>query len=234
MKRIGSVFHTKMATQMTHEDAVKSQVVERYLLEELAPEEREQFEEHYFDCPECAAEVRAGAIFACNARAVFAAQTGTAAASRPAAPARVRGWLGWRRPVFAFAFSLLLVVNIALVLRVTTQKEAPQPYPAFFLRGTVRGDEQVLRASPSARFIGLSLDVPPDRSFPGYRCTLEDAAGRPKLSVDVPAASEPGAPLNLLFPAPGLPPGSYTLTLDGVRDGSSSRLGRYSFVLQFH
>jgi anti-sigma factor RsiW len=35
---------------MKHEEAVQQLAIERYLLDELTPELREQFEEHLFDC----------------------------------------------------------------------------------------------------------------------------------------------------------------------------------------
>ena len=47
-----------------------TQAVERYLLNELKPEEREQFEEHYFGCVDCADAVRTGTQLAVNGREV--------------------------------------------------------------------------------------------------------------------------------------------------------------------
>jgi hypothetical protein len=44
---------------MTHEQALSTLASERYLLEEMSEEERASFEEHYFDCAECADDVRA-------------------------------------------------------------------------------------------------------------------------------------------------------------------------------
>ncbi len=43
---------------------------ERYLLEEMTEAESEAFEEHYFNCAECAAEVVAGATFIIGVRAI--------------------------------------------------------------------------------------------------------------------------------------------------------------------
>ena len=54
---------------MDHTDAVQQMTAERYLLEELTPEERNRFEEHAFDCPECALDLRAGAAFVDEAKA---------------------------------------------------------------------------------------------------------------------------------------------------------------------
>ena len=42
---------------MNHAEAVETQVVERYLLGELNDSETEEFEQHYFACADCAAEV---------------------------------------------------------------------------------------------------------------------------------------------------------------------------------
>src|SRR5262245_59256315 len=44
---------------MTHEEAAASGLVEKYTLGELAGELREEFEEHFFICTDCAADVRA-------------------------------------------------------------------------------------------------------------------------------------------------------------------------------
>ena len=35
---------------MNHVEAVKTLAIERYLLEEMTPEERDAFEEHFFSC----------------------------------------------------------------------------------------------------------------------------------------------------------------------------------------
>ena len=45
---------------MSHDNAVATMAAERYLLDELTEAERDVFEEHYFTCPECAEDVRAG------------------------------------------------------------------------------------------------------------------------------------------------------------------------------
>jgi hypothetical protein len=48
---------------MDHRDAIERGVVEKYLLNELSSPERDEFEEHYFDCRECAEDLRATAAF---------------------------------------------------------------------------------------------------------------------------------------------------------------------------
>ena len=48
---------------MNHDQAIREQAVERYLLGELAEDARARFEEHFFDCAICAADLKTGAIF---------------------------------------------------------------------------------------------------------------------------------------------------------------------------
>ena len=45
---------------MTHADAIRTLAAERYLLDEMSEIERFAFEEHFFDCLECADDVRSG------------------------------------------------------------------------------------------------------------------------------------------------------------------------------
>ena len=54
---------------MNHSEAVQMMATERYLLGELSPELREAFEEHYFDCQECALDLRTEAAFVDAAKA---------------------------------------------------------------------------------------------------------------------------------------------------------------------
>ncbi len=62
-----------------HQRAVSLHAVESYLLDELPSPLREEFEEHYFDCPECEA-LRAGLILQQNGRALLRAEPHLAAA----------------------------------------------------------------------------------------------------------------------------------------------------------
>lgn len=48
---------------MGHDEAIQMLAAERYLLDELDHKLREEFEEHLFDCRECALDLRAGVIF---------------------------------------------------------------------------------------------------------------------------------------------------------------------------
>ena len=54
---------------MTHADALRTLAAERYLLDEMSEIEKFAFEDHFFDCAECADDVRAGSAMRAGAKA---------------------------------------------------------------------------------------------------------------------------------------------------------------------
>src|SRR5260370_8190611 len=88
---------------MNHSEALQLQAAEKYVLGELSPEVREEYEEHYFECEECASDVKAAAVFGDSARELFHEQQKERV--------QVGGWFGWLRPaVAAPALAALLLV----------------------------------------------------------------------------------------------------------------------------
>ena len=73
---------------MDHNEALRQQAAEKYVLGELPPTLRDEFEEHFFECQECALDVTAAAGFVDNARAVwrFALDSFRNGGSSPFAP----------------------------------------------------------------------------------------------------------------------------------------------------
>src|SRR5258705_11672446 len=64
--------------------AIRFQAGEKYVLGELTPAFRNEFEAHYFDCSECSLNVRAGVAFAAASRQYFAEVPVPAVVPRPA------------------------------------------------------------------------------------------------------------------------------------------------------
>src|SRR5215470_8921875 len=95
---------------MDHSEAVRLKATERYLLNELDPEQLDQFEEHLFDCPDCALDVRAGAMLVEQSKNVLSetAESATLAARR----ASSSNWLTWLRPAFALPALILLLMIV--------------------------------------------------------------------------------------------------------------------------
>src|SRR5579864_3409163 len=96
---------------MDHDEAVRQKATEKYLLDELEPELRDQFEEHLFDCQDCALDLRSGAMFVEQTKVILAESPAVSVARVPVTAAAKPGWLAWLRPAFAVpVFALLLVV----------------------------------------------------------------------------------------------------------------------------
>ena len=108
---------------MNHDEAVQEMATERYLLDELSPELREAFEEHMFDCQECAFDVRAGNVFLTEAKVQLPAIIASAAPVEQARPdlgrelgreprqSKKPWWSFITVPAFAVpAFAMLLAV----------------------------------------------------------------------------------------------------------------------------
>ncbi len=225
---------------MNHQAAIAAQSVEKYLLGELSASERDEFEEHFFCCHECAQDVRAGSIFAANARAVLKEQR-AAARERETNQSAPAWWLAWIRPsvwapaaaaVFFCAISAWQYAVIIPSLRGDVARlSAPRAYSAYFLRPAERGAGQLLSLSRSDPFLGLSLDVPPGTAFTSYECDLTSSAGT--FAVMAPAPDSPGAPLNVLVPGSSLHTGAYTLVLRGrTAESTGVELNRYYFTIQ--
>src|SRR5438876_8445380 len=92
---------------MDHTEAVRMQAVEKYVLGELSPLLRAQFEEHYFDCADCALNLRAGVAFAAASRQYFAESAATERVANAPSP----GWFGWLKPLVVVpAFAALIAI----------------------------------------------------------------------------------------------------------------------------
>src|SRR5215475_12225763 len=151
---------------MDHDQAIESRACERYLLGELPPVAREAFEEHYFSCPACAAELRAAADLVGAARVVLSASL---------APAR-ESWLRWLRPVVAVpAFAsllLLLVYENVVYLPQLNKAAAPRILDMHSLiAANTRGESLVFSVAPNEPF-GLYVDVPADAAHTRYELRL--------------------------------------------------------------
>src|SRR5215469_1526095 len=84
---------------MDHNDVVRQKLAERYLLDELQGEQREAFEEHFFECSECAHDIRAGSEFVESTKVILSqpAEEASRASREPVGS----GWWAWLRPQFA-------------------------------------------------------------------------------------------------------------------------------------
>jgi hypothetical protein len=220
---------------MTHQQALDGLASERYLLDEMTEVERFEFEEHYFDCAECAEEVRLGDMIRQEARRVGPPVAANPQATRPAVVLTSVKW--WRRPMvvvpWAVAATLAMMVGYQSLVTVPGLRDAvgPQSIEPVMLRGATRGAATTVTIVPGQRFVALSADLmtPPQSSSLAYQIL---DANRRAIASGRSAVPASGAPLMLLVPVDELHrTGRYTLTL---RDSSPNQvIGEYEFDVSY-
>jgi hypothetical protein len=169
---------------MNHNEAKELQAAAKYVLGELSQVQRDEYEDHYIDCPECAKEVYVTAAFADTTREVFQQEKQAEAAK---AADRVRaGWFAWLKPIVAVpAFAVLLlalsyqtVVSVPHWKNQAMQAAASGVMPMHSLiQSNVRGSELPTFRVKRNEIFGVYVDVPVDRAYSFYVLRLEDAAG---------------------------------------------------------
>lgn len=229
---------------MDHKEAVQVHAAVKYVLGELPQDLRDAYEEHYFDCAECALDVRAAAVFTDNARNVLC-QVEREASLKAAAPAGSR-WLAWLRPVIAVpAFAVLLLVviyqNTVTIPRARDEASfgaAQIMFSSYPLRGVNTAGEEgrTLSIRPREAFF-LNFDFVPTRSFDNYIGQLEDAQGHVLLRSRI-AGGNANQEAHLPIRAGMLHAGKYVLAFYGD-PGNSGKVnpqndaGRVPFTVEF-
>jgi Putative zinc-finger len=243
--------------KMDHSEAVQQMAAERYLLNEMTPDAREAFEEHLFDCPECALDLRAGAAFVETAKAQLPKLTGALPASVPARsrkPRGLRGWslrdwsqrvwrLRWLQPTFAVpAFASLLLVlcyqNLVTYPGLRAAANQPRLLPWAPLQGATRGSIRLAITADRQHGVALPVDLPEQPSlgaYASYCFDLYDPQGKLVWTgvVAAPNESESGGQrLSLVIPGAMLQNGAYSLVVSGTgTHGERTGIDRYAFDL---
>ncbi len=222
---------------MEHTDAVKLQAVEKYILGELTPSLREEFEAHYFDCTECALNLRTGVAFAAVSRQYFAESVPQKL--MVATPAL--GWFRWLKPLVvvpAFAALLLLIgyQNFVTIphLKQTSTSSVGAVMPWFSLTtASVHGAAGVRVEVQSGQGFHLFFDIPTAPQQPGaaFLVNLQDATGKTVLSRTVSAKE---AQKSIVFDVPnGLPEGDYKLVVLDQSVASAGPVNVLPFTVAF-
>jgi len=226
---------------MNHHDATQTMAVEKYVLNELTPELRAEFEEHYFECAECAMDLRATTAFLDAAKAEFKAASATK--RLPVAIPKTRGsWL-WR-PAFvmpALAACLLFIAyqNTMVVPRLhqqIAQFSSPEILPSVSLiGGDSRGGAIPSMTLPAGHPFLLLMDIPTQDRFSTYTCSLYSPAGKLAWQVQV-SAQQAKDTVPISIPPANRMDGKYSLLVQGNAGSpnpeTSVDLARYSFVLK--
>jgi Putative zinc-finger len=224
---------------MDHHQATQLTAVEKYLLDELTPEVRDEFEEHFFDCHDCATDLRATAGFMDGAKREF--RVNPVPKPGAASKSKSRSSLLWPSAFVwsALAASLLVIAYQNAVVLPRFQGEiaelrAPEILPSLSLvGGNSRGGEiPAVTIGASQPFL-LSVDIPAQDRFSSYTCLLYSPSGSLSWSVEVSAQSAKDT-VSIRVPAAVRPSGEYTLTVRGNLPGSAVDIARDRFALKFN
>lgn len=230
---------------MNHEQAIQERATERYLLDELAPELRDAFEEHMFECQECALDVRAGNVFISEAKAQLPELTAQKAATAPAEAPRTapvvkpindkKPWWSFlavpafAAPVFAALLGIIAFQNIATIPSLRVAATEPRIMAPSSLHADTRGSETTVVQADRKQGAAVLIDVP--QGYSSYEVALDNPQGKRFWKTTI-AAPDTGT-LSLAIPGAGLQQGSYTLNLAGISpQGARTELGRR--VLDVH
>lgn len=196
---------------MEHAESIQTNAAERYLLDEMPDGERDAFEDHYFDCTECARDVRDGARMMAAGREVVQEPPATVHPMRTkrslaqwipqaAAAGIIGGVMGWYG-----------AINTGLQ-RVATIEPAAAPYAILTEAERGPGDPPVqIHAATS---VILNYGIPTRDEAASYVSTIRDGGGKTWLST---AHTRDQAADPIVLIARDLPRGSYQVVIEGVR-----------------
>ena len=232
---------------MDHSEAVQRMAAERYLLNELTPEAREAFEEHLFDCPECALDLRAGAAFVAEAKAQLPELAGPSPTPVPprqrSSGAKREWWLSWLQPAFAApAFATLLLVlgyqNLITYPALRAEANQPRLLPSTALLGGTRGAAHPTITADRRHGVALEIDLPPQPNpgaYVSYPIDLYDPQGKLAWTGLTAAPAADGQRLSLAIPGAMLRDGAYTVAVSGVAaNGQRTAIDKYIFDLHLN
>ena len=229
---------------MEHQEAKAMHAAEKYVLGEMTGELRDEFEEHYFTCTECALDVEAAAAFISASKEVFASEPVAAPAARQvpvdAGRKRTGTWRGWLKPLIAIPVVAALVA-MTVYEGHKLRSRVPDPVATssqdlvasadFGLRGGDRVEsERTLVRVHQGETIGLHFDFTPSRTSNAYLGEVQDDAGRPLLQFSIPA-ERINKEVKFVVPPGRLGAGTYVLQVYG-EETPRSAVAKYVFRVE--
>jgi hypothetical protein len=223
---------------MDHTEVVRTKMTERYLLDELDSEVRDEFEEHFFECRDCALDVSAGAQFVAHSKVLLGESSEPVPIRAIAGPNRAQyGWLSWlRQPIAAFSMSLLLVTlgyqQLVTVPRLQSEASQSQVLPTAPVNLGTYGAGGPATTVPEGKGMVLFVRIPSDGSYARFTAELFAPGGKQEGSFTVPAT--PGQDQwTVVVPTVHREAGTYTMAVHGITAGGERKdLGSTSFELQ--
>lgn len=212
---------------MDHGEALQMMAAERYLLDELTPEERDAFELHMFGCQECALDLRAGAAFISEAKSVLPELQPQTSRSVPAKPAakesteRKKGWSflwqpAFALPVFAVMLALIAYQNFSAIPSLRRATSEPRIAYSNPIHIGTRGAAHTFVQADRSQGLALSLNLPQSSDYSSFAFALYDSSGKQFWTHTLSRPTEDESIVSLVVPSSGLQSGSYTLSISGI------------------
>jgi hypothetical protein len=210
---------------MNHDDALRLSAAERYLLRDLDEELRDQFEAHFFECTDCASDVRLGAAILDQMKVELAKEPATRLkvvdGREPKKLFFLR--LAWAAGAIA---AMLLVIGYQNLVEVPRLKTELASLNSPAVLPTVSLVDGVSRAGklPSANVkrdkpVLLTVDIPTDERYSSYEVSVLDSTGKAAWTMPV-TAQKAKDTLSIAMSAKGLQSGTYTLVIKGLASGA--------------
>jgi anti-sigma factor RsiW len=206
---------------MDHEHAITRKVAEQYVFGELSETDANAFEEHFFDCGDCAEDVRDEMQMLESGRDVVRESTASPTTESQPAPnvvpidSRRRGT--WWIPAAAAA---MLVVALGVPTMMRRDGSAPSMQLAHELQlgGLTRAESEPKPAValPQGEALLLYVDVAPQDGAVRYDITVRAAGGKTVGTRSV-TSEQTTQPVALVLSK--LPAGTYEVVTEGVRSG---------------
>lgn len=225
---------------MNHQSAIDTMAAERYMLAEMNEAERDDFEDHYFDCVVCTNDIRTLETMRVGIREAL--QKDRFAPDPLPDPVPVQWW----RPVVAmpWAASMALVAHLSYLHLVTIPARTAEienlnrqiaattgvitEELAFSSTPRSTADAVPEVAANKAVWIFVDIDIDASESYPSYRATVYRQDGVVIKSDPIPATLISQSVKVALRP---LPASRYEMVIEGVRkDGNRTEIARYPFV----
>jgi len=193
-----------------HEEALERDWRTLYVLGELAEPERSRFEEHFFDCPDCADAVKRSYLLLRGAestlkRSIFAAAPQTAVpAPKPRNP---RTALSWSLRALPYAAMVCLSVAAGFQYVALERARSPQTLVSFDIAPQAKGEAEKITLPETGGFVELELDLL--QPAPLYHWEIKSAGAARALTGGEVRPPANTLVLKLLVSADKLHPGRY-------------------------
>jgi len=215
---------------MDHNEATTTRATEKYLLNELEPDLRNQFEEHVFDCNECALDLRVATMLVENSKIIL----GQPRPLREPVPAPTWGWMQWLRPAVTIPVmaTLLAVIGYQATNRSRDFASGPQLINSLSLiAANARGGSSNSATAPSEKPFVMYVDVPPVAQATSFAADFHNPDGSLLWTLPITGDAAKDT-LTIQVPAVSGPAGTYILVIRSINGvGQSTEVARYPVAI---